>query len=179
MFTLYNVCSVNWGIFSTSGDVQYMGGYHYECGGIPCVHRRNTISMWGVIMSTLGDVHHIRGISWCIWESNLINPFNFYWKPQCTNDIPQCTHDIPMYWTSLNVLMVSPHASWYPQMYWTSPNVFMVSPSPMHSWCPPMYLTPPIYSWYSPSVLKTPRCTEPHIIQGGFMFVSSPQMEIF
>ena len=52
MFTLYNVCSVNWGIFSTSGDVQYMGDimstsghvqytreYHYEFGGIACVHR--------------------------------------------------------------------------------------------------------------------------------------------
>ena len=38
MFTLYNVCSVNWGIFSISGDVQYIRGYHYECGGIPCVH---------------------------------------------------------------------------------------------------------------------------------------------
>ena len=24
---------------STSGHVQYIRGYHYECGGIPCVHR--------------------------------------------------------------------------------------------------------------------------------------------
>ena len=51
--TLYNVCSVHrgkfstWGVFSTSGDtmstsegyleasedVQYIGGYHYSCGG--------------------------------------------------------------------------------------------------------------------------------------------------
>ena len=62
MFTLYNVCSVNWGIISTSGDVQYIRGYHYECGGIPCVHRgcsvhrRNTISTLEGrdIMSTLG-----------------------------------------------------------------------------------------------------------------------------
>ena len=55
---------------STSGNVQYIRGYHYECGGIPCVHRgcsvhqRNTISTFGGdIMSTLGDVQHIRGIS--------------------------------------------------------------------------------------------------------------------
>ena len=29
---------------STSGHVQYIRGYHYECGGIPCVHWRNIIS---------------------------------------------------------------------------------------------------------------------------------------
>ena len=26
VITLYNVCSVHWGMFSTSGDVQYIGG---------------------------------------------------------------------------------------------------------------------------------------------------------
>ena len=77
------MCSVNWGIFSTSGEVQYMGdimstsghaqyirGYHYECGGIPCVHRGmfSTSEKYheyigGNIMSTLGDVQYIRGIS--------------------------------------------------------------------------------------------------------------------
>ena len=60
---------------STSGHVQYIRGYHYECGGYHVyiggcsVHQRNTISTLGkgggggVIMSRLGDVHHIRGIS--------------------------------------------------------------------------------------------------------------------
>ena len=73
MFTLYNVCSVNWGIFSTSGDVQYIRGYHVYIGGCS-VHRINTIStlegrdimstLGGRdIMSTLGDVQQIRGIS--------------------------------------------------------------------------------------------------------------------
>ena len=33
-FTLYNVCSVHRGIFSTSGGVQYIGGYHEYIGGI-------------------------------------------------------------------------------------------------------------------------------------------------
>ena len=29
-----------WGdIISTLGNVQYIRGYHYECGGISCVHR--------------------------------------------------------------------------------------------------------------------------------------------
>ena len=88
MFTLYDLCSVNWGIFSTSGDVQYMGGYHEYTGALfstsgdiimnvggyhvyigGCsIHRRNIISTWGEggggnIMSTLGDVQHIRSIS--------------------------------------------------------------------------------------------------------------------
>ena len=53
MFTLYNLCSVNWGIFSTSGDVQYMGGYHYECGGYH--------------VCTSGDVQHIGEISLAHW----------------------------------------------------------------------------------------------------------------
>ena len=71
---------------STSGYVQYIRGYHYECGGIhvPCVHRGmfSTLEKYheyigGNIMSTLGDVQYIRGISLCMWGSNLINPFNF------------------------------------------------------------------------------------------------------
>ena len=55
---------------STSGHVQYIRGYHYECGGIPCVHRGMFSTsekyhkyIWGGIMSTLGDVQHIRWIS--------------------------------------------------------------------------------------------------------------------
>ena len=45
-----------------------VGGYHVYIGGCS-VHRRNTISTLGGggggrdIMSTLGDVQHIRGIS--------------------------------------------------------------------------------------------------------------------
>ena len=37
---------------STSGDVQYIGGYHEYIGGISLVHGRD-------IMSTLGDVQYI------------------------------------------------------------------------------------------------------------------------
>ena len=32
---------------SISGHVQYIRGYHYECGGIPCVHRRNISTLEG------------------------------------------------------------------------------------------------------------------------------------
>ena len=75
MITLYNVCSVHWGMFSTSGDVQYIGGcsvhrgdimstsggyheyiggYHEYIGGCS-VHWRDT-------MSISGGVQYIRGI---------------------------------------------------------------------------------------------------------------------
>ena len=54
---------------STSGHAQYIRGYH-ECGGIACVHRGmfSTLEKYyeyigGNIMSTLGDVQYIRGIS--------------------------------------------------------------------------------------------------------------------
>ena len=55
---------------STLGHVQYIRGYHDECGGIPSVHRgmfstseRYHEYIRGNIMSTLGDVQYIRGIS--------------------------------------------------------------------------------------------------------------------
>ena len=61
-------CSVHRGVFSTLGGVQYIGGYHDECGGYHeyiggcSVHRRDTISTLGDIMSTLGEVQYIGGI---------------------------------------------------------------------------------------------------------------------
>ena len=33
IYTVYNVCSVHRGMFSTSRDVQYIGGYHEYIGG--------------------------------------------------------------------------------------------------------------------------------------------------
>ena len=86
-----------------------------------------------------------------------------------------------MYWTSPNVLMVSPqstehplmyswyppHASWYPSMYlWYPPDVLMISPRCTHD-IPPMYSRyPPNILMVSPDVLNTPdvlnilQCTE-------------------
>ena len=46
--TLYNVCSVHWGMFSTSGDVQYIGG----CS----VHRRDTMSTSGGYHEYIGGI---------------------------------------------------------------------------------------------------------------------------
>ena len=104
---------VHRGVFSTSE------GYHAACGRIPWVHRG--------MFSTLGGYHeyirryheYIVGISWCMWESKLIKVFQFllktlmYWtspdvlmiSPQCTHVIPRCTRDIPpMHWTPPDVL---------------------------------------------------------------------------
>ena len=166
VFTLYNVCSVHRGnIISTSGDVQYIGGYHDECGGYHeyiggcSVHRKEPWVHQGDIMSTSEDVQYIGGISWYMWGSNLIKSFQFLLKT-------------PMYWTSPNVLMISPWCThgMYPPMYsWYPPDILMVSLRCTEH--------PPIYSWYPPNVLMVfPRCTHgippmywTHIIQGGII----------
>ena len=46
--TLYNVCSVHQGMFSTSGDVQYIGG----CS----VHRGDTMSISGGYHEYIGGI---------------------------------------------------------------------------------------------------------------------------
>ena len=55
---------------STSGHVQYIRGYHYECGGIPCVHRGmfSTSEKYHEYIGReyheyIWDVQYIRGIS--------------------------------------------------------------------------------------------------------------------
>ena len=54
-------------MFSPSGDVQYIRGYHDECGGYHeyirgcSVHQRDTMSTSGDSMSTSGDVQYIEG----------------------------------------------------------------------------------------------------------------------
>ena len=62
IFTLYNVCSVHrgmfstLGVFSTSGDIMMnVGGYHEYIGGCS-IHQRDT-------MSPSGDVQYIGRIS--------------------------------------------------------------------------------------------------------------------
>ena len=92
---------------STSGDVQYIGGYHNECGGYHeyirgcSVHRRDT-------MSTSGGYHeyirrcsvHQRDIMIHVGEqldkilSISIENSDGLNIPDVLN-IPRCTHDIP------------------------------------------------------------------------------------
>ena len=168
-------CSVPRGVFSTSG------GYHEYIGGISLVHR-GMFSPSGDIMMNVGGYHEYIGrcslhrrdiiihmeeqldkiLSISIENSDVLN------IPRCTHGIPRCTEHPLMYsW-------YPPHVSWYPPLYWTSPDVLMISPRCTHG-TPPMYWTspdvlmvslrctehPPMYSWYPPDVLMvSPRCTE-------------------
>ena len=190
---------ISWGhrgVFSRSG------GYHDECGGIPCTSTSGDVQYiggipWvhrGNIMSTSWDVQYIGGISWYMWGSNLIKSFQFllktpmYWtspdvlmiSPRCTHDIPRCTHGIPRCTHGI------------PPLYWISPDVLMVSPTyimisprctehpPMYSWYPPDVLMvplrctehPPMYSWYPPDVLMV----SPRCTEHPPMYWTSPDV---
>ena len=54
VLTLYNVCAVPWGVFSTVGGVQYRGGYHEYRGGY-LEYRGGYLEYRGVF-STVGDI---------------------------------------------------------------------------------------------------------------------------
>ena len=56
--TLYNVYSVHRGMFSTSGGVQYIGGFQYIGG---CSVHRGVFSTSGDTMSTSGGYHEYIG----------------------------------------------------------------------------------------------------------------------
>ena len=97
---------------STSGDVQYIGGYHEYIGGIPLVH-------WGMF-STLGDI--LMQVGEQVGKILSISSEN----PDVLN-IPQCTHDIPSMY------------SWYPPDVLNIPDVLMVSLHMHHHDNPLMY----------------------------------------
>ena len=139
---------------------EYIGGYHEYIGGISwCmwgiswVHQGNTMSTLGGYYEYIGDIMmHVgeqvgKNLSISVENPDILN------IPWCTHDIPSMySQYLPMYWTSPDVLMVSPHISWYPpdvlmmcpRMYWTSPDVLMISPTGI---------------MISPDVLNTPWCT--------------------
>ena len=67
--TLYNVRSVHRRMFSTSGGVQYIGGYHEYIGGYHeyiggcSVHRGDIMMNVGGYHEYIGDVQYIGGMS--------------------------------------------------------------------------------------------------------------------
>ena len=134
-FTMYNVCSVHrveGDTMSILGDAMSTSGDTMSTSGIPWVHRGISWVHRG-IMSTSGGIQYV-GV------------FNINWETFVTL-LPHMHHDIL-------------------PMYWTSPNVLMISPRCTHG-------ISPMYSWYAPDVLMvSPRCTEhppmywTHIIQG-------------
>ena len=187
IITLYNVCSVHRGMFSTSGvfitlgdimsalgGVQYIGGYHEYIGGIKWVHW-GMFSTSGDTMNTSGDIQYvegyhkyIRGISWVhkgdimstLGDVQYIGVFNRNQKV-FTNFLPHVYHDIP------RCTEHSPMYSWYPPdvlmvspMYWTSPNVLMISPTCIMI-SPDVRMISPNDSWYPLNVpMVSPQFTE-------------------
>ena len=163
--TLYNVCSVHWRMFSTSGDTMSTSGDIMSTLGV--FSTLGDIMMHvGDIMSTSGDVQYIGGyheyirgyheyIGGCsvhrgdimmqVGEQVGKNLSISSENPDVLNI--QCTHDIPsMYsWYPPDVLNIPqcthgipPHASWY------SPDVLMTSPRCAHG---------------IPQCTEHPRCT--------------------
>ena len=172
--TLYNVCSVHRGMFSTSGGVQYIGGipwvhrgdimstsggYHDERGGIPWVHRGMFSTSEGYheyiggYHEYIGGYHeyiggcsvHRRDIMIHV-EEQLDKILSISIENSDVLNIPRCTEHPPMY-------------SWYPpDVLMISPDVLMVSP-----WCtehpPCTHGIPPTCIMISPDILNIPRCT--------------------
>ena len=151
MSTSGEISWVHRGMFSTSE------GYHDTCGGIPWVHRGDTMSTRGISWVHRGDIMSISG------DVQYIGVFNRNWK----DFIKLLPHIPPMYWTSLDVLMISPRCTHgIPPMYWTSlmyswyplcthgiPHIHHDIPRCTHH-IPQCTEHPPMY-WTSPDVLNT------------------------
>ena len=131
--TLYNVCSIHRGMFSTSG------GYNEYTESVQCI-RGISWCMWGDIISTSVGYHeyiegcsvhrgdimmHVGDIMMHVGEQIDKNLSISIENPDVLMISPWCTHDIPlMYsWYPPDVLMISPRCTEHPPMYWTSPNI--------------------------------------------------------
>ena len=113
VYTLYNVCSVQRGMFSTSvGYHEYIGGYHeyireyHEYIGGCSVHR-------GDIMMYVGEQVG-KNLSISVENPDVLN-------------IPRCTHDTP------GVLMISPNVL----MVFSRCTHDIPTCPPIYSWYPP------------------------------------------
>ena len=106
------------------------------------VHWRDTMSTSGISWVHWGCSVH-RGDIMMHVGSKVTKAFQFILKT-------------PMYWTSPNVLLISPICIMKsPDVLMKSPDVLMkfpmIPPPPMYSWYLPMYSWyPPMYSWYPP-----------------------------
>ena len=195
--TLYNVCSVHRGMFST------LGGYHEYIGGIPWVHRGDIMSTsggyyeyiggcsvhWRATLSTLGDVQYIRGIPWVHWGISWVHRgISWYmWGDTMStlggyHEYIGFSIEIERILSSCSptCIMISLQFTEHPPMYsWYPPNVLMVSPRYTHG-------IPPHLSWYPPDALNvpdvlmiSPRCTEhplmywTHIMQDNYVIYCS------
>ena len=98
---------------SSSGGVQYIGGYHDYIGGYH---------------EYIRDVQYIGGYHFHIWGSKLVKTFQFLLKTPMYSWYPPHASWYPLMY------------SWYPPMYWPPPDVLMISRQCTHG-IPAMYWT--------------------------------------
>ena len=117
---------------STTGDVEYTGGYHDKCGERSLGKQLNLYGNPSVLNIPRCTDDILPHSSWYRSAALMASPHCIE-HPRCTHDIPQCTHDIPRCTDE--------------------------SPSVLNT--PPFVLSdiPPVYSMITPSVLHNPRCT--------------------
>ena len=160
--TLYNVCAVPWGVFSTVGiswvpwgDILSTVGWYLEYRGV--------FSTVGDIMSTLGGYLEYRGgcsvlwgVSWCMWGISWVP-----WRVFSTAGGNLLLFEYPTVLNTPTVLMISPTC------IMISPHGTQISKDGI------LHGTehPPRYSWYRPraswclsTVLNIPHGTQdnPH-----------------
>ena len=142
LITLYNVCSVHRGMFSTSAGVQYIGGSHEYIVGISWVHR-GVFSTSGDIMMHVGGYHEYIGGCSVHWRDTMSTLGGISWVHR--GDImmhvgEQVGKNLSISIENPNVLNIR-----------ISPDVLMISPT--------------MYSWYPPDVLNISRCAHgiPHM----------------
>ena len=115
VITLYNVCPVHrWGggggcSMHRRDTMKTSGGYHEYIGRIPWVHRGMFSTLEGY-HDECGEYHDsCGGILWVHRGFNINQRILPISSPTWITISPRCTHGIPpMYWTSPDVLMISP-----------------------------------------------------------------------
>ena len=178
--TLYNVCSVHRRIFSTSGGVQYIGGYHEYIGGImstsegyheyigECsVHQRDIMSTLGGYHEYIGGCSVHQGISWYMWGDTM----STLGDVQYIGGYHEYIGGISwvhrgMFSTSGDIQYIGVFKEIERILSSCSPTCIMISlrctEHPlMYSWYPPDVLMvslrctehPPMYSWYPPTFI--------------------------
>ena len=174
--TLYNVCAVPWGVFSTVGDImstvgrylEYRGGYHDKCGDI--LSTVGVFSTMGDIMSTVGGYLEYRGVFSNVGDIMMhvrgyheyhggvstvggYHPLKFEYRGGISWYM---WGDIISTVGYSNNKRFSLHGTEHPTALMISPTCIMISPTVLNT---PTILkiTPPWYSWYPSTVLNTPQ----------------------
>ena len=165
--TLYNVCAVPWGVFSTVGDIMSTMGDILSTVGVFSIMGDIMINVgiswvpWGVILSTMGDVQYHRGISWCTWghheyRGGCLVPWGdtILWNLSTMGGYHDACGRISWVPWGCSVPWGTQITIDFPPQYWTPSTVLMISPTCIM--ISPMVLNiphstqdnPPQYSWY-------------------------------